>query len=120
MDRRVKSRSLALFAFVFLGLSGAVQATPRAIRVVVYSFPGQWDGRPPSPGQSGWHALARTGAEMGADTGVLAFVSRWDAVRQCWGDTRDCRPPAWAVKQGMHYIGPISGAEKRMSVEVRQ
>ncbi|MBF0859796.1 hypothetical protein HKD24_11285 [Gluconobacter sp. LMG 31484] len=88
--------------------------------VVVYHFSQAWDGFPANRMESGWHALSLSPNEMGAETGVVAFLAYWHADRQCWGSDSDCRAPIWALQNRMSYIGPISGASARVTVEHRR
>lgn len=101
-------------------LTGFARAEPAKIPVVIYHFQSPWSGIPESANVDGWHALATGDQQIGADTGVMAFVSKWHAAKKCWGSDRDCRPASWAVQQHLSYIGPISGASARIYVETKQ
>ena len=74
---------------------------------VFYSAQSNWDGYPLNRNVSGWNVVLTRNNIRGANTGIMAFIMRWDAKKKCWGMDRDCRPPSWAVSQHMAYIGTV-------------
>jgi len=104
-------------------LAACVAALPlcaHAAPATIYHFVSNWNGVPDAPQASGWHVLSPDATAMGAGTGVMVFLSHWDAARKCWGSAQDCRPPAWAMQQHLAYVGPASVSGTRLFVETRK
>lgn len=76
--------------------------------VVEYHFKTGWNGLPDKPFRDGWHVLSPSPKEFGANTGVMTFLAHWDSSKKCWGIKRDCRPPSWAIGQGVSYVGSVN------------
>ena len=70
---------------------------------------GVWNGRPPNPGEPGWHKLQRRGADP------RLAVAEWDAALAQWfissmllyGDR--IVAAAQVVAEGWEYVGSVSG-----------
>ena len=107
-------KKLLALGLALCGLSSAYAKDP----VVIYHTQPIWNGYPTNKTRTGWSAVSLSPDQPGANTGVLAFVMKWDSKKQCWGMDRDCCSPAWAVSQNMSYIGEIQA--NYFQVDIRQ
>ena len=100
-------KRLFLAAVALAGISFFGSPAKADDPLVVYHATKNWNGYPANKTVSGWHVVLIGSDVQGANTGVMAFVMKWDASRSCWGEVRDCRSPSWAAAQKLSYVGPV-------------
>ena len=108
---------IVCFVCFVLSITCSAMADTKEPMVYYHTSP-SWNGYPSDRSVSGWNVVLFGNDTRGANTGILSFLMRWDAKKQCWGVQRDCRSPRWALSQRLLYVGPVSAAN--LSVEVRQ